>query len=223
MSRKAKRQEANRQYNISRNPKFRPRTPEQSDAYRICGDNLVTILTGAAGTSKSYTAIAYAIDQLIKEDSPVEKIYLTRPAVEAGRSLGYLPGKATEKLAPFLQPLYDCMNDYVGEDNPRISTVRAATTVAPFNYMRGRTLKNAVAILDEAQNATLEEMKMFLTRIGEGCQMILCGDAEQSDIHHCSLTEQAERLHTVDGIEWFHFPRTANIRHPIIQEILECF
>jgi phosphate starvation-inducible PhoH-like protein len=201
-------------------PKFRPLTDEQEEAYRMCWRNYITFLTGPAGCSKSYTAVAYAVDKLLS--GGVEQVVFTRPAIEAcGEQLGFLPGTAIQKVSSYLHPLFDNLNDYAGD---MALVVKADLKIEPLAYMRGRTVKNSVLILDEAQNANLSQLKMLLTRIGEGSSFVICGDAEQSDIANSKLMLVAEAMSKVDGISHLHFTSTsAAIRHPLIPHIIDAF
>ena len=201
-------------------PRFKPLSIEQAKAYKACVRNHIAFLTGPAGCSKSYTAIAYAVDSLL--NGMVEKIVLTRPSIEAcGEHLGYLPGTATEKLGSYMIPLFDNLNEYAGSS---MIAIRPCLEVSPLAFMRGRTFKNAVVVLDEAQNASIGQLKMLLTRIGQGTTMILCGDAGQSDIGRSPLLDVAREMARVEGIEHFHYSATSGIiRHPLMPAILEGF
>jgi phosphate starvation-inducible PhoH-like protein len=203
-------------------PEFRPISEEQGQAYEICAEHTITFLTGAAGTSKSYTAMAYAIDQLLSSSGGVDKIVLTRPAVEAcGEELGFIPGTTGQKMGPYIHPLTEILNEYAPK---HIDMVRAALDVVPLAHMRGRSLKHCIAILDEAQNCNEEQLKMFLTRIGDGAQMIICGDPFQADIRHSPLMDIADSLATIGGIAHFKFSMSScKARHRIIPPILEVF
>ncbi len=208
------------QHNSPSKPKFRPLTSEQADAYELCWSNHITFLTGPAGCSKSYTAIAFAVDRLL--GGCVEQVVFTRPAIEAcGENLGFLPGTAVQKVSSYMHPLFDNLNDYAGD---MALVVKADLKIEPLAYMRGRTVKNSVLILDEAQNANLSQLKMLLTRIGEGSSFVICGDADQSDIQHSKLMSVASAMSKIDGIGHLHFTSTsAAIRHPLIPHIIEAF
>lgn len=194
-------------------PRFKPLNKEQADAYKTCRNNHITFLTGPAGCSKTFTAVAYAIDSAIQTD---RKIVLSRPAIEAcGESLGALPGTASEKLQPYLHPLTDSMNEYAPHNTiPKI--------IVPLAHLRGRTFKHSIIILDEAQNANMSQLKMLLTRIGENSQIIICGDWDQSDIRNTPLRRVAEKMATIEGISHFNFLTTV-ARHPLIPSILDGF
>ncbi|XMB66486.1 PhoH family protein [Mycoplasmatota bacterium zrk1] len=176
---------------------------------------------GPAGTGKTYVAVINAIAKLKKNG--VSKIILTRPAVEAGESLGFLPGDLKEKVDPYLQPLYDALHDVLGKENVELLIEKGVIEIAPLAYMRGRTLDNAYIILDEAQNTTGKQMKMFLTRLGLNSKMIITGDVTQIDLpgnEKSGLIIASKLLESVNGIEVVHFSKVDVIRHPLVQEIL---
>lgn len=195
-------------------PQFRPISQEQSEAYHCCHKNDIVFITGPAGCSKTYTAIAFAIDYILQHAS--KKIILTRPAVEAcGEELGALPGGVFEKMTPFLHPLTDTIKEYA-QDN------KIPAEIVAIAHLRGRTLKNTVLIVDEAQNANMRQIKLLLTRLGNGSKIILCGDGDQSDIKNSGLMQAAELLSEINGIAHFHFSDVASsIRHPLIPKILK--
>jgi phosphate starvation-inducible PhoH-like protein len=201
-------------------PKFKPISEEQGHAYDMCWDNDISFLTGPAGCSKTYTAVAFAVDKILS--GSVDKIIFCRPAVEAcGGDLGYLPGTAIQKVSAYMRPMFDCLSDYAGDFAPGI---KESLSIEPLEFMRGRTIKNSVLILDEAQNAGFSQLKMLLTRIGAGTSMVLCGDADQSDVHSSPLMRVAQTMSRVDGIAHLHFSKTSGaIRHPLIPEILDVF
>lgn len=180
--------------------------------------------TGPAGTGKTYLAVAHAISALLNND--VERIILTRPAVEAGEALGFLPGDLREKILPYLRPLYDAMADMLPTDEVERFTERGIIEIAPLAYMRGRTLSNAYIILDEAQNTTSEQMMMFLTRLGQGSRMIITGDTTQVDLPRSKisgLTEVQQILQSLDGVAFHQFSNADVVRHPIVQRIIEAY
>jgi phosphate starvation-inducible protein PhoH and related proteins len=201
-------------------PKFKPLHEEQKNAYELCTQNYITFLTGPAGTSKTFTAIAFAVDLFLRGE--VEKIVLTRPAVEAcGESIGFVPGTAEEKLAGFLVPLHDCLAEYAGQ---HLAEITQSLSIVPLGYMRGRTLKHSAVVLDEAQNANLKQLEMLTTRLGTGTRMVLCGDAAQADISRTPLVRAASRLSEVYGIGHFRFTMAAAvIRHPLTPQIISAF
>ena len=179
---------------------------------------------GPAGTGKTYLAVAMAVSALAKEQ--VARIILTRPAVEAGEKLGFLPGDMAQKVDPYLRPLTDALNDMMGQERAAELTERAVIEVAPLAFMRGRTLNNAFIILDEAQNTTREQMKMFLTRIGFDSCAVITGDVTQIDLPGTQKSGliQAERILTgIKGIAFRHFSKADVVRHPLVQEIIHAY
>ena len=179
---------------------------------------------GPAGTGKTYLAMAAAVSALLKNQ--VQRIILTRPAVEAGEALGFLPGDLNEKILPYLRPLYDAMGDMLdAEDVARLSE-KGVIEIAPLAYMRGRTLSNAFIILDEAQNTTPEQMMMFLTRLGEESRMVVTGDITQIDlprVKQSGLLEVQRILRDVPGIEFHQFSGADVVRHPLVLKIIEAY
>lgn len=179
---------------------------------------------GPAGTGKTYLAVVMAVHAL--KNGEVKKIILTRPAVEAGESLGFLPGDLKEKVDPYLRPLYDALHDVLGVEHTVRLIERETIEIAPLAYMRGRTLDDAYVILDEAQNTTPEQMKMFLTRLGFGSKMIITGDITQVDLPRGvdSGLQVAKRLLTVvKGISFIYLDQTDVVRHPLVQRIIEAY
>ena len=179
---------------------------------------------GPAGTGKTYLAVAAALKLL--QDKTVEKVILTRPAVEAGEALGFLPGDLQEKLLPYLRPLYDAMNDMLGAEETLKLMERQIIEIAPLAYMRGRTLSNAFIILDEAQNTTMEQMMMFLTRLGENSRMIITGDITQIDLPRnkkSGLKGAIEILDGIEGIKLFYFDAGDVVRHPLVTKIVAAY
>jgi phosphate starvation-inducible PhoH-like protein len=184
----------------------------------------ITFGIGPAGTGKTYLAVACAVDAL--ERSAVQRIVLTRPAVEAGEKLGFLPGDLAQKVDPYLRPLYDALYDLMGFDKVAKAFERNALEVAPLAFMRGRTLNNAFVILDEAQNTTPEQMKMFLTRIGFGAKAVITGDISQIDLPKGQLSGlvEAERiLKRVKGIAHTRFTSADVMRHPLVARIVDAY
>ncbi len=183
--------------------------------------NDLVFATGPAGTGKTYVAVLHGLNKL--KNNEITKIILTRPAVEAGESLGFLPGDLKEKIDPYLQPLYDALNDVLGNENVEMYLEKGIIEIAPLAYMRGRTLENALIILDEAQNTTERQMKMFLTRLGHNSKMIVTGDTTQVDLPikiNSGLIVAARLLKGVQGIGQIEFSKYDVIRHPLVQEIL---
>jgi len=179
---------------------------------------------GPAGTGKTYLAMAMAVAELMK--NTFTRIILTRPAVEAGEKLGFLPGDLAEKVNPYLRPLYDALHDMVDFDRARRMVERGTIEVAPLAFMRGRTLNDSFVILDEAQNTTTEQMKMFLTRLGYGSKAVITGDVTQIDLpagKQSGLKEAAEILRAIPGIHFQAFTERDVVRHPLVQEIITAY
>ena len=187
-------------------------------------ENTCTFAVGPAGTGKTYLAIAMAVVAL--KNKEIEKIILTRPAVEAGEKLGFLPGDLAQKVDPYLRPLYDALNEMVGVDAYQHLVERGAVEVAPLAYMRGRTLNDAFIILDEAQNTTSEQMKMFLTRMGMGSKMVITGDVTQIDLplgKKSGLVEALEVLKNVNDIAIVKLSHRDVVRHELVQAIVRAY
>ncbi len=179
---------------------------------------------GPAGTGKTYLAVAMAV--LAFKNKEVEKIILTRPAVEAGEKLGFLPGDLQNKVDPYLRPLYDALYDFLGTENFKSLSERGVIEVAPLAYMRGRTLNDAYIILDEAQNCTVEQMKMFLTRFGEGSRVVVTGDITQIDLpteKRSGLIHALDVLKDVDGISQIYLTHKDVVRHEMVQQIIKAY
>ena len=179
---------------------------------------------GPAGTGKTYLAVAMAV--LAFKNKEVDRIILTRPAVEAGEKLGFLPGDLQTKVDPYLRPLYDALQDFLGVETYRSLTERGAIEVAPLAYMRGRTLNSAYIILDEAQNCSIEQMKMFLTRFGEGSRVVVTGDITQIDLPHekkSGLVHALDVLEGVEGIEIVRLTHKDVVRHELVQRIIRAY
>lgn len=179
---------------------------------------------GPAGTGKTYLAVAIAVSLFMRHQ--VERIILSRPAVEAGEKIGFLPGDMKEKVDPYLRPLYDALYDMIPEDKVGKYIANGTIEVAPLAFMRGRTLSNAFIILDEAQNATPIQMKMFLTRMGEGSRMVVTGDITQIDLPQgirSGLFDAMDRLKTIEDIYWAQFSHKDIVRHPLTAKILEAY
>jgi phosphate starvation-inducible PhoH-like protein len=200
------------------------RSPNQHEYLRHILSHDITFGIGPAGTGKTFLAVACAADAL--ERDAVQRIILTRPAVEAGERLGFLPGDLSQKVDPYLRPLYDALNDLIGYERVAKLFERQSIEIAPLAYMRGRTLSNSFIILDEAQNTTPEQMKMFLTRIGFGSKAVITGDVTQIDLpkHQPSGLVQAERiLRKVRGIAFTHFNSGDVVRHPLVARIVDAY
>ena len=208
----------------TRRADLRPRTPNQGRYMDNIAAHDITLGIGPAGTGKTYLAVACAVDAL--ERGAVQRIILTRPAVEAGERLGFLPGDLSQKIDPYLRPLYDALYELMGFDRVQKSFERQALEVAPLAFMRGRTLNNAFIILDEAQNTTPEQMKMFLTRIGFGSKAVVTGDVSQIDLpkdHLSGLVEAEQVLKRVQGIAISRFTSLDVVRHPLVARIVDAY
>ncbi|MDO9050698.1 MAG: PhoH family protein [Methylotenera sp.] len=200
------------------------RTPRQVAYLQQIQDHDITFGIGPAGTGKTYLAVACAVDAMSRDR--VKRIVLVRPAVEAGEKLGFLPGDLNQKVDPYLRPLYDALYDLAGYDTVNKMFERGAIEVAPLAYMRGRTLNQSFIILDEAQNTTPEQMKMFLTRIGFGTKAVITGDVTQIDLqkHQKSgLVEAQKVLKDIKGIAMTHFLSGDVVRHPLVQKIVNAY
>ena len=201
-----------------------PKTINQKCYLKAIQDQEVVFGIGPAGTGKTYLAMAAAIDAFLNEK--VKHLILTRPAVEAGEALGFLPGDLQEKIQPYLRPLYDAMYDILGRDLSQKLISSGVIEIAPLAYMRGRTLTNAFVILDEAQNTTPEQMLMFLTRIGDGCRMVITGDITQVDLPRrksSGLKQAIKVLGGVDDIAFQYLSSSDVVRHPVVQSIIEAY
>ena len=208
----------------TRRSDLRGRTPHQIQYIKSVLEHDVTFGVGPAGTGKTYLAVACAVDAL--ERDTVKRIVLTRPAVEAGERLGFLPGDLAQKVDPYLRPLYDALYDLLGFDRTQKMFEKQAIEIAPLAYMRGRTLNHAFVILDEAQNTTPEQMKMFLTRIGFGSKAVVTGDVTQIDLQHnqkSGLIEALKILKDVRGIAYTHFSSVDVVRHPLVARIVDAY
>ena len=200
------------------------RTPRQISYLQQIQDHDITFGIGPAGTGKTYLAVASAVDAMTRDR--VKRIVLVRPAVEAGEKLGFLPGDLNQKVDPYLRPLYDALYDLAGYDTVNKMFERGAIEVAPLAYMRGRTLNQSFIILDEAQNTTPEQMKMFLTRIGFGTKAVITGDVTQIDLQRhqkSGLVEAQKILKDVKGIAMTHFLSADVVRHPLVQKIINAY
>ena len=208
----------------TRRADLRARTPTQGRYLANIAAHDITFGIGPAGTGKTYLAVACAVDAL--ERSQVQRIVLTRPAVEAGERLGFLPGDLTQKVDPYLRPLYDALYDLMGFDRVQKAFERNALEIAPLAFMRGRTLNNAFVILDEAQNTTPEQMKMFLTRIGFGARAVVTGDVSQIDLPKGTLSgliDAEQVLRRVQGIAITRFTSADVVRHPLVARIVDAY
>jgi phosphate starvation-inducible PhoH-like protein len=209
---------------ITRRPDLHGRTPHQVEYLHNIQTHDITFSVGPAGTGKTYLAVACAVDAL--ERDSVKRIVLVRPAVEAGERLGFLPGDMAQKVDPYLRPLYDALYDLMGYDKVAKMFERGAIEIAPLAFMRGRTLNHSFVILDEAQNTTPEQMKMFLTRMGFGSKAVITGDITQVDLargQKSGLVDAQEVLKKVRGIAFTHFGAEDVVRHPLVQRIVNAY
>ncbi|MBF0461014.1 MAG: PhoH family protein [Magnetococcales bacterium] len=201
-----------------------PRTPGQADYLHKLATTDLTFAIGPAGTGKTFLAVAAAVTQWL--EGRVARIILTRPAVEAGERLGFLPGDLQAKVDPYLRPLYDALHAMLGPEKVERMLLRAELEIAPLAYMRGRTLEEAFIILDEAQNTTAEQMKMFLTRFGEGSRMAVSGDITQRDLpkgQPSGLVQAAKILQNVPGVAFVQFTHRDVVRHPLVRKIVQAY
>jgi phosphate starvation-inducible PhoH-like protein len=209
---------------MTRRPDLHGRTPHQVQYLENILTHDITFSIGPAGTGKTYLAVACAVDAL--ERDSVKRIVLVRPAVEAGERLGFLPGDMAQKVDPYLRPLYDALYDLMGYDKVAKMFERAAIEIAPLAFMRGRTLNHSFVILDEAQNTTPEQMKMFLTRMGFGSKCVVTGDVTQVDLargQKSGLVDGQEVLKNVRGIAFTRFGTEDVVRHPLVQRIVNAY
>jgi phosphate starvation-inducible PhoH-like protein len=201
-----------------------PKTLGQKLYLQSIQKNPVVFGIGPAGTGKTYLAMAAAVSALLKNE--VQRIILTRPAVEAGEALGFLPGDLREKILPYLRPLYDAMHDMLDAEDVSRLVEKGVIEIAPLAYMRGRTLSHAFIVLDEAQNTTPEQMMMFLTRLGEDSRMVVTGDVTQIDLprsKQSGLLEVQRILQDIDGIQFHHFSGADVVRHPLVLKIIDAY
>ncbi len=211
-------------YITSKNRVVSPKSVRQKHYIEAIRHNDIVFGIGPAGTGKTYLAVAMAVSALTAKQ--VRSIILTRPAVEAGEKLGFLPGDMAQKVDPYLRPLLDALNDMLGREKTQEYMERGVIEVAPLAFMRGRTLNNAFVILDEAQNTTREQMKMFLTRIGFDSKAVVTGDITQIDLPNgnpSGLIEAKKILSKIKGIEFSQFTRSDVVRHPLVQGIIQAY
>ena len=202
----------------------KPRSPNQATYLSALERHDLVLALGPAGTGKTYLAVAAGVAML--KERRVERLLLSRPAVEAGERLGFLPGDLKDKVDPYLRPLYDALHDMLPEGKLAQRFETGQIEIAPLAFMRGRTLSNAFVILDEAQNATAAQMKMFLTRLGEGSRMVVTGDPSQVDLPagmRSGLIDAAERLASISGVATVYFDRSDVVRHPLVSRIVEAY
>lgn len=208
----------------TRRTDLRGRTAHQIRYLKAVLEHDISFGVGPAGTGKTYLAVACAVDAL--ERDAVKRIILTRPAVEAGERLGFLPGDFSQKVDPYLRPLYDALHDLLGFDRTQKLFEKGVIEIAPLAFMRGRTLNHAFVILDEAQNTTVEQMKMFLTRIGFGSKAVVTGDVTQVDLHKTQKSGLVDAMHVlkdVRGIAFTHFSSADVVRHPMVARIVDAY
>ncbi len=211
-------------YVTTRNRVISPKTPNQKIYIDAIRENDIVFGIGPAGTGKTYLAVAMAASALAEER--VRSIILTRPAVEAGEKLGFLPGDLAQKVDPYLRPLNDALMDMLGPDKAADLVERGVIEIAPLAFMRGRTLSNAFIILDEAQNTTREQMKMFLTRIGFDSRAVITGDTTQVDLpiqQRSGLIQAEALLQGINGIGFCRFTKADVVRHPLVQKIIQAY
>ena len=211
-------------FTTAKNKAITPRNPAQQAYAAAITANDILFGIGPAGTGKTYLAMAMAVAALARGD--VQKIILTRPAVEAGEALGFLPGDLAEKINPYLRPLYDALYDMLDFEKARAYIEQEVIEIAPIAFMRGRTLNNAFIILDEAQNTTSEQMKMFLTRIGYGSKAIVTGDITQIDLpggRRSGLVEARKILSRIKGIGFIEFTKEDVVRHRLVSDIIDAY
>ncbi len=203
---------------------IKAKTPTQVIYQESVKKNDICFAIGPAGTGKTYLAVAFAVAAL--KNGIVQRIILARPAVEAGESLGFLPGDFRDKIDPYLRPLYDALNDMIPSDQLRKYIENGVIEIVPLAYMRGRTLNNAYVILDEAQNATTMQMKMFLTRLGPNSKSIITGDITQIDLPlkvQSGLVQVKDILKDVDGVGFIYFKKTDVVRHKLVMDIIDAY
>ena len=201
-----------------------PKSKQQSEYLKTLLNEDIVISLGPAGTGKSFLAVSVAVNMLMEKK--VEKVILSRPAVEAGERLGFLPGDLKEKVDPYLQPLYDALYDLFGYEKVQRKIETGEIEIAPLAFMRGRTLKNSFAILDEAQNASLTQIKMFLTRIGENSKIVINGDPSQIDLinkKQSGLLQSKRILADIKEIKCIEFDHTDVVRHPLVSKIIQAY
>ena len=201
-----------------------PRSPTQVRYMEALARDEIIFALGPAGTGKTYLAVAQAVQQLVA--GSVDRLILSRPAVEAGERLGFLPGDMREKVDPYLRPLYDALYDMLPSEQVERRIASGEIEIAPLAFMRGRTLASAFVILDEAQNTTPLQMKMFLTRFGQGSRMVICGDPNQVDLPphtRSGLADAVEKLEDVQGIATLRFATSEVVRHPIVGRIVDAY
>lgn len=197
------------------------RTETQQRAWKTLNENDITFLLGSAGSGKTFLAMAFAINEVLARRA--ESIVLTRPIVDAGEKLGYLPGSFGEKVNPYMQPLYDAMDTLLGKFGPKREFVNRAVVLAPLCYLRGRTFNDSICVFDEAQNATYTQFKLFLSRFGQNSKIIVTGDPQQTDlpVSPPPMNEVVAKLKGIAGIDVVQFAHTDVVRHPLVAAMLK--
>lgn len=198
---------------------FEARSDRQKEAWDAINENTITFLVGPAGTGKTHVPTAYAAYSLLNKHT--KGIVITRPTIEAGEKLGYLPGEFSEKVKPFLMPILDAADKIMGPGSNTRGYVEKVTRIEPLAYMRGRTFSDSVILLDEAQNVTVSQMRMFLSRLGDNSKVIINGDSTQSDIRDCKLMDFVDSLEKVRGVGVVRFTDADIVRHPLISKVLQ--
>jgi len=209
---------------FNKNDFVKPRTPTQIQYFKAISENEIVFAIGPAGTGKTYLAVAFAVAAL--KNKQVNKIVLARPAVEAGESLGFLPGDLSEKINPYLKPLFDALEDMIPFEKLKSYLEKNIIEIVPLAYMRGRTLSNSFVILDEAQNSTTTQMKMFLTRLGPNSKAVITGDITQIDLSTSELSglKQVEKiLQNIDGVSFIYFNKNDVVRHKLVKDIINAY
>lgn len=209
---------------VNKNDFVKPKTPSQLDYFNAISSNEIVFAIGPAGTGKTYLAVAFAISALMNKQ--ITKVVLARPAVEAGESLGFLPGDLSEKIDPYLKPLLDALEDMLPYEKLQNYLEKNIIEIVPLAYMRGRTLNNSFVILDEAQNATTTQMKMFLTRLGPNSKAIINGDITQIDLpkkENSGLVQVEKILQGIDGVSFVYFNKGDVVRHRLVKEIINAY
>lgn len=213
--------QTHREQNVWEPVEIRLRTENQKKAWAVLDQEDIAVLLGAAGSGKTFLAMAYAINAVLEKKC--EKIVLTRPIVEAGEKLGFLPGTFGEKVNPYMQPLYDTMEILLGKQGKQREIINKAVVLAPLCYMRGRTFNDSICIFDEAQNATYSQLKLFLSRFGVNTKVIITGDPEQSDLFRTDipLMNVVEKIRDIRGVGTLRFTSKDVVRHPLVAKVLD--
>lgn len=208
---------------VAQEVELKPLNRQQDAAIKTIQKNHITFLTGPAGTGKTHVACGYAVREVANGNA--EQIVVTRPIVEAGESLGFLPGTLTEKVNPYLLPLFDSITKLAGKAGKRRDEINASLVIAPLAYMRGRTFDNAVVVVDEAQNCTEEQLRLVISRLGKDSKIILAGDISQSDLRKVerALYRVINKLSHINGVGVYRFTASSIVRHPVLAEVLEAW